>query len=52
MRFKDGEEVWGVLGEGADEDNQGFFFFPVDKEDNNIRIYVIRTALEEMRQVS
>ena len=29
-----------------------FFFFPVDKEDNNTRIYVIRTALEEMRLVS
>ncbi|NIM64016.1 MAG: hypothetical protein GTN89_04015 [Acidobacteria bacterium] len=52
VKFKDGEEVWGVLGEGADADNQGFFFFPVDKDDNNIRIYVIRTALEELRLVS
>ena len=51
--FKDGEEIWGILGEGADnEDDPGFFFFPVDKDDNNIRIYVIRTALEELRLVS
>lgn len=52
VRFKDGEEIWGVLGEGADEDGPGFFFFPVDKEDNNIRIYVMRSALEELRLVS
>jgi small nuclear ribonucleoprotein (snRNP)-like protein len=52
VKFKDGEEVWGVLGDGADDDNPGFFFFPVDREDNNIRIYVIRTALEELRLVS
>ncbi len=53
VRFKDGEEIWGVLGEGGeDEDSPGFFFFPVDKEDNNIRIYVIRSALEELRLVS
>jgi len=53
VRFKDGEEIWGILGEGADnEDDPGFFFFPVDKDDNNIRIYVIRTALEELRLVS
>ena len=53
VRFKDGEEIWGVMGEGGeDKDSPGFFFFPVDKEDNNIRIYVIRSALEELRLVS
>ena len=52
LRFKDGEEIWGVLGEGADDESAGFVFFPVDEEDNNIRIYVIRSALEELRLVS
>ena len=52
VRFKDGEEILGILGEGADESSPGFFFFPVDKEDNNTRIYVIRSALEELRLVT
>jgi len=52
VRFKDGEEIWGVLGEGSDENRPGFFFFPVDKEDNNIRIFVVRSALEELRKES
>ena len=52
VKFKDGEEIWGVLGEGAQDDGTGFFFFPVDERDNNIRIFVIRSALEEMRLMS
>ena len=52
VKFYDGEEIWGVLGEGADEDGTGFFFFPADEEDNNIRILVIRSALEELRLMS
>ena len=53
VAFKDGEEVWGYLGAGADQqDNIGFFFFPSDKDDNNIRIFVIRSAMEELRMVS
>jgi hypothetical protein len=53
VQFKDGEEVWGLLGEGADQaESAGFFFFPVDEDDNNIRIFVIRSAMEELRMVS
>jgi hypothetical protein len=52
VSFNYGEEIWGVLGEGADEDGAGFFFFPADKRDNNIRIFVIRTAMKELRPVS
>ncbi len=52
ITFKDGEEIWGYLGEGADEEAAGFFFFPADEADNNIRIFVIRSALEGMRRVS
>jgi len=51
--FQDGEEIWGILGEGADdEDSTGFFFFPADQRDNNTRIFVIRSALRELRALS
>lgn len=50
--FKDGEEIWGMLGEGADEENIGFYFYPADKRDNNIRIFIVRSALKELRLVS
>jgi hypothetical protein len=50
--FEDGEEIWGILGEGADEEGAGFFFYPADKRDNNIRIFVVRSALKELRLVS
>jgi hypothetical protein len=50
VAFEDGEEIWGILGEGADDDDgSGFYFFPADERDNNIRIFVIRSALKELR---
>jgi hypothetical protein len=51
VAFEDGEEIWGILGEGADDDGTGFFFFPADTRDNNIRIFVIRSAMKEVRPV-
>jgi hypothetical protein len=51
VTFQDGEEVWGLLGEDADEEGRGFFFYPVDRDDNNIRIFVIRSAIKETRLV-
>jgi hypothetical protein len=52
VRFRDGEEIWGYLGEGAEQSQGiGFFFFPADKDDNNIRIFVIRTATEEIKRI-
>jgi len=51
-QFRDGEEIWGFLGTGADEESAGFFFYPVDKRDNNIRIFVVRSALKELRLVT
>jgi len=51
ITFNDGEQMWGTLGEGFDEKGPGFFFFPVDEDDNNIRIYVIRSSLKEMKEV-
>ncbi len=46
--FEDGEEMWGTIGEQQNE--TGFEFFPVDRDDNNIRVFVIRSALKELRR--
>jgi len=51
VAFKDGEEIWGYLAEDDDPAGVGFFFLPADKEDNNLRIFVIRSAMESMRLV-
>jgi len=51
VQFKDGEEIWGVLGDGVDDGGLGFFFYPADERDNNIRIFVNRSAMEGMRLV-
>ena len=51
LTFTDGETLWGTMGEGREEE-RGFFFFPADEDDNNIRIFVIRSSLKEMRLVS
>jgi hypothetical protein len=51
VTFADGEEIWGTLDNGA-ENEPGFFLTPVDREDNNIRIFVIRSALKDLRLVS
>jgi len=51
VTFDDGEEIWGTLDEDADAE-RGFFLFPADNRDNNVRIFVVRSALKEMRLVS
>jgi hypothetical protein len=51
VTFNDGEEVWGTLDEDA-ESERGFFLIPADKRDNNVRIFVVRSALKDMRLVS
>jgi len=51
IRFRDGEEIWGtVAGEPGDAD-AGFFFYPADGADNNVKIFVVRSSLEELRIV-
>ena len=52
LTFTDGEEMWGTLGPGADDNETGFLFYPADPEDNNIRIFVNRGALKEMKEVN
>ena len=51
VTFRDSEEVWGLLGEEHSDEGLGFFFYPSDKNDNNIRIFVIRSAIKELRLV-
>jgi hypothetical protein len=51
VTFQDGEELWGTV-EGEPEGERGFFLSPADARDNNVRIFVVRSALKEMRLVS
>ena len=48
VAFSDGEEIWGTL-DAYEEGSTGFFLIPADREDNNIRIFVVRSALKELR---
>ena len=51
VTFQDGEEIWGTLTGDADG-KLGFFLIPADAEDNNIRIFVVRSALKDKRAAS
>jgi len=44
VTFADGETVYGVVGR-FDEKTQGFFLAPADPEDNNVRIFVVRSSV-------
>jgi hypothetical protein len=50
LSFLDGETLWGTVTEDPGG-GSGFFFFPVDEQDNNIRIFVIRSSVKEVRIV-
>ena len=50
LTFADGETVWGFLGDSGDS-GRGFFFFPLDEGDNNIRIFVVQSSVKEMKLV-
>lgn len=48
LTFRDGETIWGMVTED-DAQAPGFLFVPADEADNNIKIFVIRTAVKELR---
>jgi hypothetical protein len=50
LTFADGETVWGFVGEEAGS-GRGFLFFPLDEQDNNIRIYVVRSSVKDLKIV-
>lgn len=51
LTFLDGEQMWGTIAEG-DESKPGFYFYPVDELDNNIRLYVPRSSLKDLQVVA
>lgn len=48
LTFIDGETIWGTVLED-DPSSPGFFFAPADEADNNIKIFVVRTSLKDLR---
>ena len=47
LEFTDGERMWGFAA-GLEKSLPGFFFFPTDPQSNNLRVYVVRTALRDV----
>ena len=47
ITFKDGEEVIGYS-QSFSQDRPGFFLIPANTQSNNERIYVVRSATEEV----
>ena len=43
--------MWGTVAEASDE-APGFFFYPADGKDNNIKVFVVRSALEGFREMA
>ncbi len=50
VTFHDGETMWGAVTED-DPSAPGFFFVPSDERDNNVKIFVVRKGLKELRFV-
>ena len=48
VTFADGETMWGAVTED-DPAVPGFFFVPSDVRDNNVKIFVVRKWLKELR---
>jgi hypothetical protein len=44
VRFRDGEVMVGTV-DGPSTDGPGFFFVPADRESNNLRVYVVASAV-------
>lgn len=49
--FLDGESMWGMV-EDENAQWEGFYFRPADERDNNLRIFVVKNSLKEVRWVS
>jgi hypothetical protein len=47
LEFADGERMWGYA-QGVEKPDPGFFFYPTDPTSNNLRLYVVRSALKNM----
>jgi hypothetical protein len=51
VTFEDDEKIWGTIPDGPGESGGGFFFYPSDPEDNNIRLFVPRSSCKELQFV-
>ena len=51
VSFKDGEMLVGTT-TGYDPQREGFFLFPVDPQSNNLRIYIISSAVKKVRFIT
>jgi hypothetical protein len=50
LTFADGETMWGAVTED-DPSLPGFWFVPSDERDNNLKVFVVRKGLKELRWV-
>ncbi len=50
VKFKDGEVLVGTT-TGYDPSRPGFFVFPIDTEGNNIRVYIVSSAVGSVRDI-
>ncbi len=50
VTFRDGEVLVGST-LGYDPTRQGFFIFPADPKSNNIRVYVVSSSVEKVRNL-
>jgi hypothetical protein len=48
LTFVDGETMWGAVTED-DPSFPGFYFVPSDERDNNVKVFVVRKSLKELR---
>lgn len=51
LTFYDDEQMWGTIADG-DEGKPGFYFYPADERDNNIRLFVPKSSLKDLQVVA
>ena len=50
VTFPDGEVLFGTT-QGYHPEGTGFFLYPADPESNNLRVFIINTAVESVEEV-
>jgi len=48
VEFVDGEKVWG-FSQGYGKDKKGFYFYPADPGENNTRVFIVNSAVKDIR---
>jgi hypothetical protein len=48
VEFQDGEKVWG-FSQGYGKDKKGFYFYPADPGENNTRVFIVNSAVKDIR---